>query len=108
MVSALDPLTARPDGGSTLKDTSGGMESGAEPILERHGDVVAKVLGPAGAWKAGSRKVGIESEDRIEAVATRWAHHRDAGVNMVDWVLSSWPRRRFPDMERRAQPYGLT
>lgn len=44
-----------------LNVTPGGMESGAEPIFDWHGVVVAKVLARVGEWKAGRRKVGIDS-----------------------------------------------
>ena len=55
----------RASGGVTVKVTSGGMDKGADPILERHGEVVAKVRDDEGAaagfWKAGRRKEGIEA-----------------------------------------------
>jgi hypothetical protein len=66
-----------------LKVTSGGIDSGAEPILDWHAEVVAKVLDAAGAWKAGNRKAGMESEVAIEAEARRWTHRRCAGTNIV-------------------------
>lgn len=70
MDCTLPPL-ARTDAGTTLKVTSGGIESGAEPIFDRHGEVVAKLRKGAGAWNAGNRKVGIVSEDSIDADAAR-------------------------------------
>ena len=42
--------------------TPGGIDSGAEPIFERHAEVVAKFRDVAGAWNAGSKKEGIDSE----------------------------------------------
>lgn len=53
----------RVDGAMTLKVTPGGTESGAEPILDWHGDVVAKVLEGLHVRNAGNKNVGIDSVD---------------------------------------------
>jgi hypothetical protein len=73
----------RMGGATTFMLTSGGIESGSDPILERHGEVVAKLLPAAGAWNAGKRKKGIGSEDAIEAGKRVCAHRRRAGTNMA-------------------------
>jgi hypothetical protein len=64
--------------------TSGGIDSGADPIFERHSEVDAKVLAGTEGEKAGNRKLGIDSEVAIDAEAIRFTHRRRAGVNIVD------------------------
>lgn len=58
MACVLVPLLLS-GGGITLNVTPGGTESGAEPIFEKHGDVVVKVLGPDGHDSAGCKRVII-------------------------------------------------
>jgi hypothetical protein len=63
--------------------TSGGMERGADPILERHGELVVKGL-VEGCWKAGSRKEGIEVVGELEGGAEMLrARRRCMGVSIV-------------------------
>lgn len=51
------------DGAITWNVTSEGTESGCEPILDSHGEVVVKALDAAGLWRAGIKNAGIESVD---------------------------------------------
>jgi hypothetical protein len=60
-----------------------GIVSGAEPILDWHGEVVVKFLGTEGLANAGSRKVGIESEFWVAGFDANCAHRRRAGANML-------------------------
>lgn len=63
-----------------LKLTSGGNDSGALPIFERHGDDVEK--DEDCCWKAGRRNPGIEiSDERVFFIAL--TQRRLAGVNMM-------------------------
>jgi hypothetical protein len=55
----------------TVNVTLGGTERAAEPILERHGEVVAKGREDAGSWNAGNRNVGIVSDGRIDTAMRR-------------------------------------
>jgi hypothetical protein len=74
--------------------TSGGIDSGADPIFERHGGVVEKAREVAGCWKAGRRNEGIEAvEEVLAVVATPWAQRRRTGVNIgaIDGV-ARWRR----------------
>jgi hypothetical protein len=71
------------DGGVISKVTPGGMESGMEPILDWHDEVVVKVLDAEPCANAGSRKMGIESVCCVEGRDTNWAHRRRAGANMM-------------------------
>lgn len=80
MACTRDAL-ARADGVVTLNVTPGGTESGAEPIFDWHGEVVAKPLQAARACN-----VGIDSGPWDAAVARRWAQRRRAGANIVDVV----------------------
>jgi hypothetical protein len=66
-----------------LSVTPSGIESGAEPIFDWHGEVVVKALGAEDLANAGSKKLGIESEHVLEGFDTHWAHRRRAGANMV-------------------------
>jgi hypothetical protein len=50
------------EGAVMLNVTPCGTDSGAEPILDWHGEVVVKVLDTAGSANAGNRNVGIESD----------------------------------------------
>lgn len=54
-------LLPRVEGGVMVNVTPGGTESGAEPILDWHGGVVAKLLPAVGVHKAGKRKLGTNS-----------------------------------------------
>jgi hypothetical protein len=63
--------------------TPSGIESGAEPIFDWHGEVVVKALDVEDFANAGSRKLGIELEHGFEGFAAHWAHRRRAGANMV-------------------------
>jgi hypothetical protein len=88
MACTRDAL-ARAEGAVTLNVTPGGTESGAEPIFDWHGEVVAKPLHTARVWNAGKRNagkrnVGIESDVGDGVVARRWAQRRRAGANMVE------------------------
>lgn len=67
----------------TVNVTSGGTDSAAEPILEKHGEVVAKALEDAGTWKAGNRNVRIDSEGRIDVDVMLWTHRRRTGASIV-------------------------
>ena len=60
-----------------------GTESGREPILDWHGEVVVKFLDDGVRERAGKRNVGIESDGCTEGRDTHWAHRRRAGANMV-------------------------
>jgi hypothetical protein len=86
MACTRDAL-ARADGAVILNVTPGGMESGAEPIFDWHGEVDAKPLQAARVWNAGSRNVGIESETGDDAGVRRWAQRRRAGANIMDGLL---------------------
>lgn len=85
--------------------TPGGTDRGAEPILERHGEVVANVLDEAGTWNAGRRKVGMESNGRIDTEAALRAHRRCAEANISEWLLELCYHRCEVFWER-VQPYG--
>lgn len=87
MACARAPLP-RADGGMTLNVTPGGMDSGAEPILDWHGEVVAKFLQAMGAWKAGKRKLGNESDAWYDAAAILRAQRRRAGANIVGCLIA--------------------
>jgi hypothetical protein len=95
------------EGAIMLNVTPCGTDSGAEPILDWHGEVVVKVLDAAGGANAGSRKVGIDSECCAEALHANWAHRRRAGANMV-LMLLRWSWRRFleklPTLSRLSHP----
>jgi hypothetical protein len=78
----LDDLTFA-DGSKILNVTPCGIVSGAEPILDWHGEVVVKFLGTDGLANAGNRKVGIESELLAVGLDAHCAHRRRAGANMV-------------------------
>lgn len=71
----------------TLNVTPGGIESGAEPILDWHGEVVAKVL------LQGPRARVVDCEASIDAVAMRCARLR-MGVNMAGRLLFQGACRR--------------
>lgn len=65
------------------KETSGGSDKGAPPILERHGAEVEKdeVLCEKG-WKAGSKKEGMETSVACGLMTALRQRHR-ADENMV-------------------------
>jgi hypothetical protein len=69
----------------TLKVTPCGTESGAEPILDWHDDVVVKVLWATGPADAGKRKFGTSCKGCTAALSTHCAHRRRAGANMA-WL----------------------
>jgi hypothetical protein len=71
------------DGSKILNVTPCGIVSGAEPILDWHGEVVVKFLGTDGLANAGNRKVGIESELLAVGLDAHCAHRRRAGANML-------------------------
>lgn len=71
------------EGATILKVTPCGIDSGAEPIFDWHGNVVVKAREAAGRANAGNRKVGMESFCELEGFAAHWAHRRRAGANMV-------------------------
>lgn len=64
--------------GVTVKETPGGMDSGSDPILERHGEVVAKLREAVGGWKAGKRNSGIDSDGDAEGANMLRAQRRRA------------------------------
>jgi hypothetical protein len=67
--------------------TSGGNDSGALPILDRHGDEVEK--DDDCCWKAGRRNAGIDvSVER--GLLSALTQRRLAGVNMVCDVDEVW------------------
>lgn len=70
-------------GANTLNVTPGGTERGADPIFDRHGEVVLNVRSAADLENAGKRKVGTESEEAFVDFAMLWAHRRLAGANMT-------------------------
>jgi hypothetical protein len=51
-----------------LKVTPWGIVSGAEPILDWHGEVVVKVLNVEGFTNAGNKNAGINSECGAEGL----------------------------------------
>lgn len=64
--------------------TSGGIDSGAEPIFERHGGVeenCCRRCEDRDAWKAGSRKRGIEQVSEVYWIAL--AIRRVEGLSIV-------------------------
>jgi hypothetical protein len=71
------------EGALTLKVTPGGIDSGAEPILDWHGAVEANPRAVAGCWKAGTRNSGIDSVVCGEAASKLRAQRRRAVENMV-------------------------
>ena len=73
----------RAGGATILNVTSGGMDSGAEPILERHGELVANVLAAIGGWRAGNRNAGIEIDVELDVDVASAAHRRRAGASMA-------------------------
>jgi hypothetical protein len=95
------------EGAIMLNVTPCGTDSGAEPILDWHGEDVVKVLDTAGRANAGSRKVGIDSDCCAEAPHANWVHRRRAGANMV-LMLLRWSWRRFleklPTLSRLSHP----
>ena len=66
--------------------TPGGTDSGAEPILDWHGEVDAKPRAAAGPWKAGRRKRGSESVFGGEGASKLRAQRRRAVENIVRFV----------------------
>jgi hypothetical protein len=82
MACVLVPLPFD-DGATILNVTPWGTESGADPILDWHGEVVVKVLTDGDRANPGKRNVGIDAEGCGERLATHWAHRRLAGTNMV-------------------------
>jgi hypothetical protein len=71
------------EGDIMLNVTPSGIDSGAEPIFDWHGEVVVKALGDWDLANAGSKKLGIDSEHGFEGFDAHWAHRRRAGANMV-------------------------
>jgi hypothetical protein len=67
------------EGSRILNVTPCGIVSGAEPILDWHGEVVVKFLGTEGLANAGSRKVGIESEFWVAGFDANCAHRKHVG-----------------------------
>jgi len=107
----------RADGGRILNVTPGGIDSGAEPILDWQGEVVAKVLEAAvGAWKAGKRKTG-RSEVCLDVSRRLRAQRRRAGANMVRYrgfrgrqLLAQvfWRLLQHTRINRRLTVVGIT
>jgi len=63
-----------------LKETSGGIDNGEDPIFERYGVEVEKALAVVGDWKAGRRNEGNDTEgDGFALAAMLCAHRRRAG-----------------------------
>lgn len=82
MACVLVPLPFA-EGATMLSVTPCGTESGREPILDWHGEVVVKFLDAGVRKSAGKRNVGIESDGCTEGRDAHWAHRRRAGANMV-------------------------
>ena len=69
MACTLVPLPLL-EGGMMLNVTPWGIESGADPILDWHGEVVVKVRDAEGLAKTGSKNVGIDSDFCADAPVT--------------------------------------